>query len=141
MSKERELLARYIGYGLLNNDVYRPLVKATKELLAQPEQEPVGWWDEKLGFFKEKHFDQLQPLYTSSPTPEQFKPDWVNYKQGVSDGITQAKNTQSEQELMTDIAISQAYPDHYCDIENEAFKVGIKWYEKYVARIGVYSNE
>jgi hypothetical protein len=29
--------------------------------------EPVGWWDAKIGFFEEKHFDQLQPLYTTPP--------------------------------------------------------------------------
>ena len=34
---------------------------------AQPKQEPVAWWDAKLGVFDEKHFDQLQPLYTSPP--------------------------------------------------------------------------
>ena len=48
---------------------------------------------------------------------------------------------QPEKKLMTNRAIIQACPDHYCDMEKEAFKVGIKWYEKYVARIGVYSNE
>jgi len=37
------------------------LRQAIKELESQ---EPVGWWDAKLGFFEEKHFDQLQPLYT-----------------------------------------------------------------------------
>ena len=26
--------------------------------------EPVAWWDGKDLFFKEKHFDQLTPLYT-----------------------------------------------------------------------------
>jgi hypothetical protein len=31
----------------------------------KPEQEPVAWWDAKIGVFNEKHFDQLQPLYTS----------------------------------------------------------------------------
>ena len=31
------------------------------------QQEPVGWWDDKLGFFAEKHFDQLQPIYKSPP--------------------------------------------------------------------------
>lgn len=25
--------------------------------------EPVAWWDENLGAFDEKQFDQLQPLY------------------------------------------------------------------------------
>ena len=48
---------------------------------------------------------------------------------------------QPEQELLTSRAIIQACPEHYCDIEKDAFRVGIKWYEKYVARIGVYSNE
>ena len=48
---------------------------------------------------------------------------------------------QPEKKLMTNRVIIQACPDHYCDMEKEAFKVGIKWYEKYVARIGVYSNE
>ena len=52
-----------------------------------------------------------------------------------------AQPEQPEQKLMTDRAIIQACPDHYCDMEKEAFKVGIKWHEKYVARIGVYSNE
>ena len=46
-----------------------------------------------------------------------------------------------KKELMTDRDISRVYPDHYCAMEKEAFKIGIKWYEKYVARIGVYSNE
>lgn len=32
------------------------------------QQEPIGWWDDKLGFFAEKHFDQLQPIYKSPPT-------------------------------------------------------------------------
>jgi hypothetical protein len=48
---------------------------------------------------------------------------------------------QPEQKLMTNRAIIQACPDHYYGMEKEAFKVGIKWYEKYIARIGVYSNE
>lgn len=39
---------------------------------AQTEQEPVAWWDAKLGVFDEKQFDQLQPLYTSPP-----KREWV----------------------------------------------------------------
>ena len=32
--------------------------------------EPVGWWDSKIGFFEEKHFDQLQPLYTTPPAAQ-----------------------------------------------------------------------
>lgn len=38
--------------------------------------EPVVWYDEKLGVFDEKHFDQLVPLYTSPISKE-----WV----GLSD--------------------------------------------------------
>ena len=37
-------------------------------------QEPVGWWDAKLGFFEEKHFDQLRPLYTTPPAAQR---QWV----------------------------------------------------------------
>jgi hypothetical protein len=49
------------------NDLHDiPLVAGTNPL-AQPEQEPVAWWDAKIGVFNEKHFDQLQPLYTSPP--------------------------------------------------------------------------
>ncbi len=44
-----------------------------KEHPAAPVQEPVGWWDAKIGFFEEKHFDQLQPLYTN-PQPQR---EWV----------------------------------------------------------------
>ena len=36
--------------------------------------EPVGWWDAKIGFFEEKHFDQLQPLYTTPPAAQR---QWV----------------------------------------------------------------
>lgn len=42
---------------------------------AAPMQEPVGWWDAKLGFFEEKHFDQLQPVYTTPPAAQR---EWVN---------------------------------------------------------------
>ena len=76
--------------------------------------------------------------------PEQPEPVyWENEKKALLNEIDHLTNrlAQPEQKLMTDRAIIQACPDHYCDMEKEAFKVGIKWYEKYVARIGVYSNE
>jgi hypothetical protein len=38
-------------------------------------QEPVGWWDAKIGFFEEKHFDQLHPLYTTPPAAQRT---WVD---------------------------------------------------------------
>ena len=41
------------------------------------EQEPIGWWDEKLGFFSEKHFDQLQPLYTAPPKRQPLDDDEI----------------------------------------------------------------
>ncbi len=57
------------------------------------------------------------------------------------DGAIAELLTQPKQELMTDSDISAYTPVHYCDAEKKAFAVGIKWYEKYVARVGGYSNE
>jgi hypothetical protein len=50
----------------------------------QPAQhEPVAWWDANLGVFDEKHFDQLQPLYTSPPAQR----TWVGLeKSDMPDG-------------------------------------------------------
>jgi hypothetical protein len=79
MSKKRELLALALIAledahlhidKFQDEDTRLSVIEQIKELLAQPEQEPVGWWDEKLGFFKEKHFDQLQPLYLAPPKRE-----------------------------------------------------------------------
>ena len=42
-------------------------MRETQRLGQEIEQEPVAWWDAKLGAFDEKHFDQLQPLYTAPP--------------------------------------------------------------------------
>jgi len=77
MSKERNLLRVWFDGGL-HPENYKELLRETKELLSQPEQEPVGWWDEKLGFFEEKHFDQLQPLYTSPQKREPLSDDVIN---------------------------------------------------------------
>ena len=53
--------------------------KAENDRALGLDYEPVGWWDAKIGFFEEKHFDQLQPLYTTPP-PAQPAPvqdiDW-----------------------------------------------------------------
>ncbi len=75
MSLERELLTRAVMS--LDSEYSNELIDEIKELLAKPEQEPIGWWDEKLGFFKEKHFDQLQPLYTARPKREPLSDDEV----------------------------------------------------------------
>jgi hypothetical protein len=52
------------------------IVDLRKAIAELESQEPVGWWDVKLGFFNEKHFDQLQPLYTTPPqrTEQNFCP-------------------------------------------------------------------
>jgi hypothetical protein len=42
MSKERKLLGRWHNGDLLPEE-YMALMKETRELLAQPEQEPVAW--------------------------------------------------------------------------------------------------
>jgi hypothetical protein len=67
--------ARDDGY---ENEVSQQAITAIKQALALDKKaenarelgldyEPVGWWDAKIGFFEEKHFDQLQPLYTTPP--------------------------------------------------------------------------
>ena len=69
MSREALKLALEVMHnqGDVGTDEWIAAEKAIKEALAQPEQEPVAWWDAKLGVFDEKQFDQLQPLYTSPP--------------------------------------------------------------------------
>jgi hypothetical protein len=54
--------------------------------LAQPMLEPKAWWDAKIGVFNEKHFDQLQPLYTAPPRRE-----WV--------GLTGKEKDECEERL------------------------------------------
>jgi hypothetical protein len=48
--------------------------KAENDRALGLDYEPVGWWDAKIGFFEEKHFDQLQPLYTTPPAAHR---QWV----------------------------------------------------------------
>jgi hypothetical protein len=48
--------------------------KAENDRALGLDYEPVGWWDSKIGFFEEKHFDQLQPLYTTPPAAQR---QWV----------------------------------------------------------------
>ncbi len=38
--------------------------------------------------------------------PEPFKPDWVNYRQGVEDGIDKVKQTESEPETFRGLRLS-----------------------------------
>ena len=59
MSKERELLKRWLGDGLLYNSVYISLLEDTKELLAEPEKEPLDVQELKAGLFEHiKHGDE-----------------------------------------------------------------------------------
>ena len=53
--------------------------------------EPVAWWDPKLGVFDEKHFDQLQPLYTAPP-----KKEWVGLTDEERRGIREWQEIQKE---------------------------------------------
>ena len=80
MSKERELLGRWHNGDLLPEE-YMKLMKETKELLAQPEQEPVAWlYDyDCTTWVKLKEPDlpnmhhsvtNIKPLYTSPPKRE-----------------------------------------------------------------------
>jgi len=101
------------------------------QLLTTTEQEPVAWmyeWvskedkeytsvkvgeypPEEEGFYGMKN---IRPLYTSPPKPER----------------------------MTDDEISAVIVGHDpTPYGIHMFKMGIRWYEKYVARVGVYSNE
>ena len=81
MSIERELLERWlIDFGKIHPDV--GLIKDTKELLAQPEQEPVAWMliDKETGAripkaYKPEHGVnkdrwELYPLHTTLPKRE-----------------------------------------------------------------------
>jgi len=54
--------------------------KAENDRALGLDYEPVGWWDAKIGFFEEKHFDQLQPLYTTPPAAQRqsARSAWVH---------------------------------------------------------------
>jgi hypothetical protein len=124
MSKERELLKEALNWMLDLSDIYtdegpeddRLLLRLvddinkTKELLAQPEQEPVAWmWTRKYGdggytdmVFKFlcdaeeyaknsqnlKRPDIITPLYTSPPTRKPFACNTIPYEHSDSDSDT-----------------------------------------------------
>ena len=128
MSKERELLKRIVKADVAD---YIDIINEAEEILAQHEQGFIGYlykqkdcygdWSVRFKVYRpyitSHEIKDIVPVYTAPPKQEPKK------------------------ELMTDRDISRVYPDHYCAMEKEAFKIGVKWYEKYVARIGVYSNE
>jgi hypothetical protein len=91
------------------NEKGRPAITAIKQARALDKKaenaralgldyEPVGWWDAKIGFFEEKHFDQLQPLYTTPPAAQRPVPKerkWV--------GLTDEEIYKIDCLLITDI--------------------------------------
>jgi hypothetical protein len=59
------------------------------------------------------HFeDAITEIKELLDQPEQFKPDWVSYRQGVEDGINQAKNAQPKQEHVGIVKTIGGYPDN-----------------------------
>ena len=67
-TKERELLRKIVDYMWEGE-----LVDEIKELLAQPEQEPVAWMNESGSCFLSdgnKYSDLWTPLYTAPPKRE-----------------------------------------------------------------------
>jgi chromosome segregation and condensation protein ScpB len=91
MSKERELLQRILDYmweGELADEI--------KELLTQPEQEPVAWMNDSGGCFLSdgnKYSEQWTPLYASPPkqellSDEQKRLAAIAIKQREAHGIT-----------------------------------------------------
>ena len=73
-----ELLAIADFHSLTLKEERNQVVREGIELLRQPKPEPVAWWDAKLGAFDEKHFDQLQPLYTAPPQSKPLTDDLYN---------------------------------------------------------------
>ena len=150
MSKERDVLERW--------------VKGTKELLAQPEhipdvgnmvtQEPVYWENEKKALLNEIDYltNRLaQPeLSTDSLQLDEQEPvAWMNDSGGcfLSDGNKYSENwtalyaSPSKPERMTDDEISAVTAGHDpTPYGVHMFKMGIRWYEKYKSRVGVYDD-
>ena len=111
MSKERELLERWVDDRILEPEELDSLMKETKELLAQPEQEPVAWlheWVDETGETVRSiysHFYEhinLIPLYTSHTTR---KP-------------------------LSDEEIGAHTPFYYYDTEQKAFTHGVRLAEQ-----------
>jgi len=141
MSKERELLAR-VAVQLLVFDLKQSsdLVDEIQELLAQPEhipdvgnmvtQEPVAW--------KVNLIDHFQSLYDT----EMLRTDEGEYLILLEDAICAVEEwSPSKPERMTDDEISAVTAGHDpTPYGVHMFKMGIRWYEKYKSRVGVYDD-
>lgn len=117
MSTARELLKRWTGGLLLNDQIYRKLKKETEDLLAEPEQEPepVAWmyrdkrnsnntWAIVISMIKPDdsvHIKELTPLYTSPSKREPLDLSFVkeqsgaclNHKEGFIYGVRYAETS------------------------------------------------
>lgn len=80
MNIERELLERWLDDTILEPEELDSLMEETRELLAQPEQEPVAWMNESGGCFLSdgnKYSGLWTPLYTA---PQKREPLSVRNK-------------------------------------------------------------
>ena len=76
-------------------------------------------------------------LECSNMEPLQRQSD--NIVEGIKELLEQPMVTTKQ--FMSNVNIVSATPAHYNDQERNAFKVGVKWYEKYVALIGWDGHE
>ena len=131
MSEERELLQR-VAVQLLVFDLKQSsdLVDEIQELLAQPEQDPVTW--------KVNLIDHFQSLYDT----EMLRTDEGEYLILLEDAICAVEEwSPSKPERMTDDEISAVTAGHDpTPYGVHMFKMGIRWYEKYKSRVGVYDD-
>ena len=123
MNRERALLQRLVDSGVLGGYSF---IAEVKELLAQPElstdslqldeQEPVAWMNDSGGCFLSdgnKYSENWTALYASPPKPERMTDDEISAVTAGHDPTP--------------------YGVHM-------FKMGIRWYEKYKSRVGVYDD-
>jgi hypothetical protein len=85
--------------------------------------EPVGWWDSKIGFFEEKHFDQLQPLYTTPPAAAVLEGrDWSLLEatqESLREHIAEIKRLKAAQPSVPDAIIEAGESPDYRDGWND----------------------
>ena len=122
MSLERELLKRVIKNQYINDSDNKNLRDEIQELLAQPEQSEQT---EQIGF--DSLLAQSQNINDKfAKKIKEYREEWSTHKP----------------ERMTDEEISAAIADHDPTPGGAwMFMLGIRWYEKYKARVGVYDDE
>jgi hypothetical protein len=133
MSKERELLMRWLSGEANEMPTHIPLLIETQNLLAQPEQEPVAWKvvDRTTGAFmfsrvkpmkRHYQYDKVVPLYESPPTREPLSDEEIfeiGYKAGFAiDSIER------------DLALDYGFLDEDGDVDNEPYFKLVRAIEK-----------